>query len=235
MSNIKLSFIIPVYNVEKYLNECLDSVISQCNEQCEIIIVDDGSTDNSGAICDDYKDKYENITVMHQKNSGSSIARNAGLKAAKGDYIAFIDSDDRISPDSIKNIFSAVNNNADVYFMEGKKLFPNGSSQSLGDEIDSALVRGQSKERVFEHLASRPKYPGSACTKLFKRSFLADNNLCFSIDRVYGEDLSFCLNCFLSADSFDALKFSYYEYRQNRDGSVTNVVDAKLFGDCQAL
>ena len=90
----KISIIIPVYNVEKYLRRCLNSIINQTYKDIEIILVDDGSTDNSGKICDEYKEKDNRIVVIHKENGGLSDARNAGIDIAKGKYIGFIDSDD---------------------------------------------------------------------------------------------------------------------------------------------
>ena len=89
-----ISLIIPVYNVEKYLKNCVDSVIKQNYEDMEIILVDDGSKDNSPRICDEYSEKYDFINVIHQKNGGASVARNTGIDAATGKYLMFIDSDD---------------------------------------------------------------------------------------------------------------------------------------------
>ena len=93
-----ISVIIPVYNVEKYLLNCLNSIIYQSRTDIEIILIDDGSTDSSGALCDKYAAKYDNIKVIHQENAGLSAARNSGIKIAKGDYITFVDSDDMLAP-----------------------------------------------------------------------------------------------------------------------------------------
>ena len=98
-----ISIIIPVYNVEKYLKYTLDSVIKQNTSNFEVILIDDGSKDNSGKICDEYRKKYDFIKVIHKKNEGVSIARNTGLKEAKGKYIMFLDSDDLLT-DGILNI-----------------------------------------------------------------------------------------------------------------------------------
>ena len=94
-----ITIIIPIYNVEKYLRECLDSVINQTYKKLQIILIDDGSNDNSGKICDEYKEKDNRIEVMHKANGGVSSARNAGLKIAKGDYITFVDGDDYLDKD----------------------------------------------------------------------------------------------------------------------------------------
>ena len=103
-----ISVVVPVYNVEKYLERCVDSIIKQTYKNLDIILVDDGSQDNSGKICDKYKEKYNNIQVIHQKNQGLSIARNNGLAIAEGNYITFIDSDDWIKKDMIESLFNAM-------------------------------------------------------------------------------------------------------------------------------
>ena len=95
----KISVIIPVYDTEEFLSRCLDSVLCQTHRDLEVILIDDGSTDASGALCDEYAEKDTRIQVIHQENSGSSAARNTGLEAACGDYIGFVDSDDWLEPD----------------------------------------------------------------------------------------------------------------------------------------
>lgn len=115
MNNPKISVIVPVYKVEAYLPKCIESIIGQTYENLEIILVDDGSPDGCGAICDEYAAKDDRITVIHQQNAGVSAARNAGLDAATGDYIGFVDSDDWIEPDMYEYLMQAVlTNHADI-------------------------------------------------------------------------------------------------------------------------
>ena len=110
-----ISIIIPVYNVEKYLSKCLDSVANQTYKNLEIILINDGSKDNSLQICQEYKNKYSNIKLINQENSGIAVVRNIGLKEANGEYIAFIDSDDYIDADMIEKLyFSCKQNNSDI-------------------------------------------------------------------------------------------------------------------------
>lgn len=225
-----LSFIIPVYNVEAYLRKCINSILEQSGTDCEVILVDDGSTDGSGAICDEFSGQNTNVKTLHQKNSRHSAARNAGLEKAVGKYVSFIDSDDYIGQGCVKKILNWIKStDADICFMEGYKLFPDGTTESLGDEIDRNQISGRSKEEVFRHLATRPKYPGSACTKLFRRDFLTENELKFPTNLTHAEDLTFCLNCFLKAEKFDALSCPFYYYRQNREGSMTSKVSGSSF------
>ena len=136
MDEALLSIIVPVYNVEKYLNQCIDSIIDGgFNEKCQLILVDDGSTDHSGSICDDYK--ATNIVVIHKKNGGLASARNTGIKYASGKYIAFIDSDDYVARNSIVNVLNEIRkeDGIDVYFMQGDKVYINGKTIPLGDGI----------------------------------------------------------------------------------------------------
>lgn len=105
--NSKVSIIVPIYNVAKYLPTCLDSIINQTHQNLEILLIDDGSTDDSGNIADSYAKKDSRITVIHQKNQGQSAARNYGLSLASGDYISFVDGDDEVKPDFIEKLLSA--------------------------------------------------------------------------------------------------------------------------------
>jgi len=115
MEQAKISIIVPVYQVEKYLRRCLDSIVNQTYKNLEIILIDDGSKDNSPAICDEYAKKDDRIKVLHQKNQGSSVARNQGLDVAIGKYIGFVDSDDWIEPNMYEELSSTlINSNADI-------------------------------------------------------------------------------------------------------------------------
>lgn len=232
MGKLSISFIIPIYNVELYLEECVDSVLVQINknESCEIILVNDGSTDHSKEICEKYKRKFSIVKYIEKENGGLSSARNAGLSVATGKYVAFLDADDRVADGCVEKILKWVSTtDADICFMQGMKFYPNGEEVTLGDDICSKEIRGHSKEEVFQYLSTRPKYPGSACTKIFRKDFLVDNELYFPHDRRQSEDLGFCLDCFLKAVKFDALDFPYYEYRQNRKGSITDGVSIRSF------
>lgn len=220
---ITLTFIIPVYNVESYLKECIDSIMRQIKSSVEIILVDDGSTDCSGNLCDMFADSYEEITVIHKENGGLASARNAGLDIARGLYIAFVDSDDRIADGAVSGILEWIQGkNADVCFMNAIKFYPDGSSESLGDEIRQDGVRNKNKLQVMQYLAGKPKFPGSACTKIYKKSFLDKYTIRFPKDRRLHEDLYFTFRCIDVAQSYDSLEFPYYEYRQGRSGSITH-------------
>lgn len=222
-----LSIIIPIYKVEKYLNECINSVISNSEFEYELILVDDGSPDNCGNICDEYASDYSYVTVIHQENGGLASARNAGLKIAKGKYVCFLDADDRIHDGSFHQVLSSLNeSNADLFFMQMSK-FDESSMWNIGEHIEREKLHGKGKSEAMEYLSGRPKFPGSACSKVFRREFLEENKLSFPEDRLYSEDLGFVMDCIYCAQTYDAMDMEWYEYRQNRSGSITNNVSEK--------
>lgn len=231
-NDILLSFIIPVYNVEAYLQECVDSILYQMTDMCEIILIDDGSTDSSGDLCDQYTEKNSAVKVIHKENGGLSSARNTGLAFARGKYVAFIDSDDKIFSDSITDILLWIKyEGADVCFLQAVKFYSDGTQEDLGEDIVKVQLKSKNREEAIKHLASRPKYPGSAWAKLYKREFLISNTLHFPNDRRYSEDLGFIRDCILCANTFDVLEVPYYQYRQNRKGSITNKITSKNYYD----
>lgn len=231
-SSVLLSFVIPVYNVETYLEECLDSILCQTTEACELVLVDDGATDSSGEICDRYAERCPIVKVVHKENGGLSSARNAGLAVAEGQYVTFVDSDDKLYPDSVPALLDWIRTeDADLCFLRASKLFPNSGLSDLNEGIDGTALRGKPKEAAIEHLATRPKYPGCAWAKLFRRAFLAEHDLHFPYDRRFSEDLGFIRDCILCAERFDALDVPFYQYRQSRTGSITQKRSAKNFYD----
>ncbi len=229
---ILLSFILPVYNVEKYLRECIESILQQITDECEIILVNDGSTDSSGDICKQFAERDMRVHVVNKENGGLSSARNAGIEVAEGEYVTFVDSDDKVFLNSISDILTWIKSEkTDLCFLKAVKLYPDGSQKDLGEEIDSSQLRYKSRKEAIQYLASRSKYPGSAWAKLYRREFLISNNLHFPYDRRYSEDLGYMRDCILCARSFDALDIPFYKYRQNRQGSITNKVTSKNFYD----
>lgn len=231
-NEILLSFIIPVYNVERYLNECVDSILLKLTDECEIILVNDGSEDSSGEICNQYSASDSRIHTVHKENGGLSSARNSGLSVAKGKYVTFVDSDDRIYPESIRCILDwIISGGTDICFLQTEKFYADGTRTDIGEAIDRAQIYQRSREDAIGHLTSRPKYPGSAWAKLFRRDFLISNNLHFPYDRRFSEDLGFILDSIICAADFDALDVPFYQYRQNRKGSITDKITSKNFYD----
>lgn len=224
-----ISIIIPVFNVEKYLEECINSVLKQSFQDYEIILVDDGSQDKSGEMCDYYAGICEKITVIHKKNGGLSDARNVGVKAAKGEYILFLDSDDYIASESLEEVAQkAVNsrNKIDVFFLEAVKFYPDGREEPLGDGYEKRLIEGQSKNTVMQHLAYLPKFPGSACSKMVSRELIERHNLYFQ-EGLLSEDIEWTVRLLKAAQTFGYTETPFYYYRQQREGSITNTFGIK--------
>lgn len=228
----KLSFILPVYKVEKYLPQCLDSILSQCTTVCETILVDDGSPDGSGAICDDYARRYPDVQVVHIPNGGNSAARNLGVSMAQGSYICFVDSDDYIEPGSVEKMLAWIENvGGDICFLQAAKVFPDGRKVPLGEGMTHQGLAGKTREEALAFMATCPKYPGGPWAKLIRRQLVEDNHIRFPADRRLCEDLFYTLELYMAAERFDALDFPYYCYRQNVAGSITSNVSAKYYFD----
>ena len=228
----KLSFILPIYKVEAYLPQCVDSILCQMTDACEIILVDDGSPDSCGAICDRYAAGHENVFVIHKENGGLSSARNAGFAQARGSYVLFVDSDDYIEEGSVEKILRWIEDtHADVAFLLSRKVYPDGTSEPLGENLVRNRIQGKSRLEVLRFLAECPKFPASAWGKIYRTAFLREQGLEFPRDRRLSEDLMYSLELFLKADDFDYLDFPYYCYRQNRTGSICNTINAKYYFD----
>lgn len=227
-----LSFVVPVFNVESYLEDCIKSLICQPGKDFEVILVDDGSTDKSGHICDKYAELDTRVTSYHKTNGGLSDARNYGIKRASGKYLAFVDADDFIGEKAVETLRSILRERSelDVIFMETFKFYRNKKKISLSDGYKKELINGHSKDDVLNHLATLNKFPASACSKIVNREFLIRNNLYF-IPNLLSEDVDWSIRVFLSANSFWYSSYEYYFYRQNREGSITNSVSPKRLLD----
>lgn len=224
---MKFSFIVPVYNVEKYLEQCVQSILGQSFGDFELILIDDGSTDGSGALCDKLALADARVRVIHQENGGSSEARNAGIRNARGEYILFVDSDDYIADGILEKIAEVVARNAgvDVVFLEAVKFWANGRQEPMADGYDAERINGKTKEAVLEFLTVMPKFPGSACTKAISRSVIDDTM--FFKKGLLSEDVDWCYRLFGKAEKYAYLQDPYYYYRQSRAGSNTYTVSTR--------
>ena len=187
----KLSIIIPVYNVEKYLKKCIDSLIDQDEQDFEILLIDDGSPDKCGAICDEYANKDSRIKVFHKENGGVSSARNLGLDNASGEYITFVDSDDAVTLNYVSSIFSFVKKNADLTIFgvvrdTGKNHFI--YKKQFENQIYEDIPRDMGK--LFSEFSFQA---GSPVNKVFKRSIIEEHKIRFRTDLKVCEDMLFCL------------------------------------------
>lgn len=204
MTNPLLSIIVPVYNVEKCLNKCIDSILAQTYKNFELILIDDGSTDKSGVICDVYSNLDKRIIVLHKENGGVSTARNIGLDIAKGDYITFADSDDFVHKEWLENYISVLNNEDIVIQgfigIEGKK------------ETKSYIPTSNSitREQIIIELITNDVY-GYSVVKLFKNSIIKEHHIRFDINSNFREDEQFVSEFFLYVKNIViSEKWGYY-------------------------
>lgn len=213
-----ISIIIPVYNVEKYLRECLDSVINQTYKKLQIIIVDDGSTDNSGKICDEYAERDDRITVIHQKNQGAGAAKNAGLKLIIGNYFALIDSDDYIELNMYEKMIEYIlNYNVDVVQCKYKKIYVDSVS-SGNFSISKDTARKLSSEKYLLEILNDWRY-SIFWNKLFKSNLL-ESNIQFPVGRKIDDEF-FTYKLISRADYVLNVNDAFYNYRM-RSSSVMN-------------
>ena len=220
-----VSVIIPVYNVEKYLRECLDSVLAQTCTDLEIILVDDGSTDRSGSICDEYASADERFRVIHKPNGGQAEARNTGLDKARGEYVYFIDSDDYICPETIMSALEcAERENADIVYFDAETVYE--------DFVDSDYTEVLKKQHCYRPAKGARIYAahcryGEAfsclCLNLFRREIIEKNNIRF-VKLPLCEDELFTPIVYLNAQKAVQLKKTLY-YRRLRAGSVMSGKD----------
>ncbi len=228
-----VSIIVPVYKVEGYLDECVHSLLSQGlpNDQYEVILVDDGSPDSCGEICDAFAAKHKNVRSCHKKNGGLSDARNYGLKLAKGKYILFVDSDDYIESNSLEKIVSTCieQEEPDILFLQARKKFSGDILKDYDDPMDISELK-KDKHSVLSYLSNRTMYPASAWSKMIKKKLLEEYDIFFKVNQL-SEDYEWSLALYLNAKSFGAYNGSYYYYRQNRSGSITASTSEKHFLD----
>ena len=227
MNTPLISIIVPVYNVEKYLNRCLNCIVNQSYKNLEIMLIDDGSADGSIEICKKYKSKDDRIVVIHQENSGVSVARNKGLDLCKGEYIAFVDSDDWVENDYIESMFHlAIKHNAGIAMCRFCEE-PSGNSRYLND----GSVQVYSAER-FDFDRKR-NFMAVVWCALFERSVL--NNLYFDTDIYFGEDTLFVGKAIKNSGRIVILNRYLYHYRINDSSLSKGAFDEKKYTVLKAL
>lgn len=212
-----VSIIVPVYNVEKYLEKCLDSLINQTYRNLQIILGDDGSRDGSGTICDRYAEQDNRIQVIHKKQSGVSAARNTGLEAAKGSYICFVDSDDWIHEKMIETMYeNMMEEKAQISIIGYDMVWEDGRSQKKSDE--NAYYVWNQREAIAQWMTQKI-FKGFMCDKMFAREIFT--GIRFPEDRSYMEDVAIGLDLFARAEKVVYSGKIGYHYLQ-RQGSATN-------------
>ncbi len=207
-----ISIIVPVYNVEKYLEKCLNSLVNQTYKNIEIIVVDDGSTDNSGRIADDFALKYDIVKVIHTKNGGVSAARNAGIENANGEYIAFVDSDDWVDENIFEHLHSMIIKGN--YGLSACNLL-----EEFGTETEQLFETAEfnvcDQKELFNLILDTNYVCGYACNKLFRRDIMGE--LRFDERLTLCEDIDFCARFACKCEASIYTKAPFYHYRQRKD------------------
>lgn len=220
-----ISIIIPIYNSEKYIAECLQSILQQTYHNFELILVDDGSTDSSYSICKSYEKSDSRIHLVSKRNGGVSSARNLGLEFAKGKYIAFIDSDDYIAPNYLEVLMSKACHSTDFVF--------SGMCDVVRGQINKTITQKEyfwelNKEEDFIDFLYQP-IQSSPCAKLYSNSIIKENNICFDTSLNCAEDRDFNLKYFDYIKQAVSTSYSGYYYRRDVEDSLTKKEDPHAF------
>lgn len=213
--SVKLSVVVPVYNVEDYLAECIDSLCKQWNPDYEIILVDDGATDSSGKICDDYAKKYDYISVIHQENRGLGGARNSGTLVAKGEYIAWIDSDDYVDEKWAVNILKVIHDVAPDVIVYDFSFFSESYSKRITYGRGEGIV---DKVEFIKDVIRDVRIQAYAWQKIIKRNLCLRELYCE--DRLPLEDYEIMYRLLKNCDSVYYINENLYWYRQRENSLV---------------
>lgn len=225
----KISIIVPVYKVEKYLERCVNSLLNQTYKNIEIILVNDGSPDNCPAICDDYASKDSRVKVIHKNNGGLSDARNIGIENSTGEYLSFVDSDDWVKNDFIEELYSnIIREKACISIVGCELVWDSGKSITFSDKKDYFVYN---QENAIKELLKQDKFHCMVCQKMYKRDIFSD--IKFPLGKIY-EDVAVSLPTFLKAHKVVFSGDPKYYYFQ-RENSIVNEKFSKeklYFLDC---
>jgi glycosyltransferase involved in cell wall biosynthesis len=225
-----VSIIVPLYNVEKYLRECVDSLINQTLHDIEIVLVDDGSTDSSGKICDEYALADSRVRVIHKANGGQASARNIGMDSCRGEYVLFVDSDDWILENTCEILYkNAIDDDCDIVvgdlYNEEKIIRSNPKFRRIPDENNVIDCR-----TFLKQITKSNVYDIVPVLKLVKRSYLIENKLYYPTG-LYYEDHEYSLKLLVAQDGkghVKKIRFPFYYYREREQSTTTEVTVRKV-------
>ena len=235
---VKISVIIPVYNVVRYLDKCLASVIGQTLEDIEIILVDDGSTDGSANRCDDWAEKDFRVRVIHKKNEGQSVARNTGLEFASGEYVAFVDADDYIELNTYEVMYNRCREkHLDVAYFSFNRvdLFGNIVGKINTIPANEFFLTPKDVSKLFLNIVGRspqeyhlPQYTTSASMSLYRKSIIDDNQIRFvNVREIASEDMIFSMDFLLHSQRAACYADVFYHYFVNSASTTTTYNEKK--------
>lgn len=211
-----ISIIVPVYNARKYLKECINSIVNQTYTNLDIILIDDGSTDDSGEICDEYAKKEKRIRVFHKNNAGVSSARNMGISQSKAKFLCFVDSDDIILPDYIMYLYELlISNHTDMSACEYVRLT---NIEMYKESKNSSCVKVYDKNTALKNMIYKRRITGHSWLKLYKRELLS--NIHYNEELEVAEDFDFVYQYLQNVDSISYGSRILYIYRQNEESCM---------------
>ncbi|MBQ3384037.1 MAG: glycosyltransferase [Erysipelotrichaceae bacterium] len=224
----EFSVIVPVYKVEKYLRRCVDSILSQKDADFEVILVDDGSPDNCGVICDEYAAKDDRVNVIHQENKGLSGARNSGINSSKGEYLVFVDSDDYWNSEmGLYELSKVIKENDDLDIVcfgvniitEDGKLIKTRKPTIKTNDFNN-------KYETLETMIYGNEYISTSYVKAIKRKLIIDNSIYF-IDRIYSEDIEWSARLMVLCQSIGISEIAFYDRMIRNEGAITSSIGRK--------
>lgn len=234
---MKVSFILPIYNVEKYLSECVESILAQTYSDFEMLLVDDGSPDSCPALCDEWARKDSRIKALHKPNGGLSDARNYGLGHAQGDYVVFVDSDDFwVEKDCLERLMNVVDAHPECDFIGFNCSYYYSDTKTYKKWVayNESLSVPTDKNIVICSLVASGTFPMSACLKIIKRKSLSDMGLRF-IKGTIAEDIPWFIDLLEGSKKCMFVNQYIYAYRQNVAGSITASGNPKSTSDLFAI
>ena len=210
----KVSVIVPVYNAEKYLCKCVDSIVAQTYPNLEILLIDDGSTDKSPEICDEYQERNKIIKVIHKKNGGVSSARNVGIEISTGKYVCFIDADDYVDRELVFKLRYLIGKDEKYISLCELSVIEESLQRNLVEDFDNI----NDKSIIVEKIATGRIF-GSACRCIYPKSIITDNNIKFK-NIIHCEDQLFFVEAILGASQIKVIREPLYYYRKNLDSGA---------------
>lgn len=232
MKSLLISIIVPVYNVEKYLSRCINSIINQTHKNLEIILVDDGSTDKSGYICEEFKAKDKRIRVIHKENGGLSDARNSGLKIAQGDYIGFVDGDDWIDVHMYEELLKvSLNNKSDIVSCGFQKIWENETVENKYI-LNNKKIETFNTEEALKKLLTNDSIDEMVWNKLYKYKTI--KNIYFKVGK-YHEDVFWTYKVIGNANCISLVNIQFYNYLQRKNSIMGQQYSKKRLDALEAL
>lgn len=225
-----VSIIVPVYNSEKFLKRCVESILDQSYKNIEVILINDGSTDSSGEICDFFSKKDSRVKVINQTNSGPSIARNRGIDKAKGKYIQFVDSDDYIEYNMTETLVNEMGKNIDLVLCGYKYIYKDDNNKLIikNSNIykESCLTKSEFLSRFG--ILFKDYYINYICNKLYIKDIIRKHNIRFDLSTDWGEDLLFNLHYLNQCNKVSIVDKLLYNYNKYNDNSITSSFNRNL-------